>query len=448
MTILCGQRVVCPKNNPSPIHSSREQSAQTLKALWQDKEYRLFPRAVLRYLRHDQAITDAAKLCWQTLFEFAFFDSTWSITISKNELARELNKSPSTIARLLNQLEKSGYIKRHQRIEDNAWQASCIDVRLPQAAIAQLSSSPDRKKSTESTHNLTGPSNTNDPKNNHPDALSEDGSISINEYNYQTKSTEEVLFDVSLTSTKNATTESEGGTPINRVPVNDSPKTTSTQHQNRALCPSPNMKPGLSTNETRKNNNKFNKINTTTQSVVVNFITSTEEGDGKVFANTAKQIQEYQTQIEDLNAELQTSVSRDTKWGLLKQLATLEGALIDAKQQQATAKQHQAMVQTEKQRQVNLTTHRDFCQQLPGPRPISEFQLRRIEKSLQASTIPRSDHIRVLNEIVFEIRMGSLTHQRDTQNPLTTDHAINIALKLVREGRWQAPNSLVQNHHL
>ncbi len=442
MTIFHAQGFVCPKNNPSPAHSSREQDVRTLKDLWQHKEYRLFPRAVLRYLRHDQTITDAAKLCWQALFELAFFDSNWSITVSKSELAQELNKSPSTIARLLNQLEQADYIKRHHRIEDNAWQASCIDVRLPQAALAQLSSAQDRKKPTHSEHNPNVALNPDDQNINDTDVLLQDDGV--NQDNDAQNSTCEVLLGMPAPSNPDASGYPEDATLVDAATVSVAAQETSSPHNESLVIPSPNLQQGLSTNETRKNNNKFNKINTTTEPVVVNFITSKNTEWDETLSDSETQMQQYQTQIQALNAQLRTPQPNDAKWALLKQLALLEGALADAKQQQVTAKQQKQKAHAETQRLANLTSNRHFCQQLSGPRPVSDFQLRRIEKSLQDAAIPSSDRIRVLNEIVFEIRFGSLTHQRDTQRPLTTNHAINIALKLVREGRWQVPVPLTQ----
>lgn len=218
MTMFHAQGFVCPENNPSPAHSSREQDVRTLKDLWKHKEYRLFPRAVLRYLRHDQAITDAAKLCWQTLFELAFFDSNWSIAISKNELAQELNKSPSTIARLLNQLEKADYIKRHHRIEDNAWQASCIDVRLPQAALAQLSSAQDRKKPAHSKHNPNVALNPDDQNINDTNVLAQDDLV--HQDNDATDSAFKVLSDVPAPSNLNTSGYPEDVTLVDAATVN------------------------------------------------------------------------------------------------------------------------------------------------------------------------------------------------------------------------------------
>jgi hypothetical protein len=48
----------------------------------------------------------------------------------------------------------------------------------------------------------------------------------------------------------------------------------------------------------------------------------------------------------------------------------------------------------------------------------------------------------LINEIVFEIRFGSLVKSQDKKDPLDIEMAVNIALKLVREGRWSTPSML------
>ena len=124
-------------------------SQQVIQTLWQNKEYRNVPVELMRYFRQQSAISDAAVLCWQALHEMAFFDNHWIIQISKNSLAQEINKSPTTVTRILNELEKHGYIWRSQSKYKGYNLPNKIHVTLPPEAIEAISKKPDRKRPTQ-----------------------------------------------------------------------------------------------------------------------------------------------------------------------------------------------------------------------------------------------------------------------------------------------------------
>ena len=121
-------------------------SNQVIQSLCQNKEYRNFPVELLRHFRRQSNISDSAVMCWQALYEMAFFDKDWSIQISKNSLSQEINKSPASVARLLNELEREGYIWRSQKKYKGYDLSSRIYVTLPQDAIDAIAEKPDRKK--------------------------------------------------------------------------------------------------------------------------------------------------------------------------------------------------------------------------------------------------------------------------------------------------------------
>ena len=121
-------------------------SQQFIQTLCQNKEYRNIPVELMRHFRQQSTISASAVLCWQALYEMAFFDKDWSIQISKNGLAKELNKSPATVARLLNELERHGYIWRSQNKYKGYDLSSRIYVTIPPEAIETISKKPDRKQ--------------------------------------------------------------------------------------------------------------------------------------------------------------------------------------------------------------------------------------------------------------------------------------------------------------
>ena len=121
-------------------------SQEVIQSLWQNKEYRNIPVGLSRHFRQQSIISDAAVLCWHTLHELAFFNKNWIIQISKNALAQELNKSPTTVARLLNELEHHGYIWRSQSKYKGYNLPTKIYVTLPPEAVEAITQKPDRKQ--------------------------------------------------------------------------------------------------------------------------------------------------------------------------------------------------------------------------------------------------------------------------------------------------------------
>ena len=121
-------------------------SQQVIQSLWQNKEYRNIPVELMRHFRQQSNISASAVLCWQALHEMAFFNKDWVIQISKNGLAKELNKSPTTVARLLNELERHGYIWRSQSKYKGYNLPNKIYVTIPPEAIEAISKKPDRKQ--------------------------------------------------------------------------------------------------------------------------------------------------------------------------------------------------------------------------------------------------------------------------------------------------------------
>ena len=121
-------------------------SQQAIQSLWQNKEYRNIPVELMRHFRQQSNISASAVLCWQALHEMAFFNKDWVIQISKNGLAKELNKSPTTVARLLHELERHGYIWRSQSKYKGYNLPNKIYVTIPSEAIEAISKKPDRKQ--------------------------------------------------------------------------------------------------------------------------------------------------------------------------------------------------------------------------------------------------------------------------------------------------------------
>ena len=121
-------------------------ASTNIQELWQHKEYRNFPVVVLDYITQDQTISGDACRCWIRLHRYAFFDTAWSVQISKSRLASELNKSVACIRRYLAELEKAGYIRTQHTKVHGVYQDTTIYLLVPDRLLAMLQEAPDREQ--------------------------------------------------------------------------------------------------------------------------------------------------------------------------------------------------------------------------------------------------------------------------------------------------------------
>lgn len=97
----------------------------------------------------------------------------------------------------------------------------------------------------------------------------------------------------------------------------------------------------------------------------------------------------------------------------------------------------------EKKRSVidSVISDETVAMNMPGGKNISKGLLWWIKKKLFSFGIKKDFMAKIVNEIVYCVRFGSLSRDKYqiTEKPLM--HSINIALKLVRDGKWQSPAS-------
>lgn len=128
-------------------------SLEDLKSIVTRKSYRATPVAMSRYLASDNNLSMSAKICWQLLYDLAFFNPNWSVQISKSEMAMRMGRSPTTIGRVFSLLEKHHYIVKTCAIVEGKYQPNLIKVRFPEAAIMRAARQPDRKTPLAKTDN-------------------------------------------------------------------------------------------------------------------------------------------------------------------------------------------------------------------------------------------------------------------------------------------------------
>ncbi len=153
--------------------------------------------------------------------------------------------------------------------------------------------------------------------------------------------------------------------------------------------------------------------------------------------NEQQEINEIEKNVNQLYVQMGNSIG-EKKIAILSEIQKLQAnqskinILINKKKQ---AREFKSIQSTTKFVQ-NIDPTINFNEMI-GERKLSIPDIARIRKFIEKSTY-HNDSDKVCNEIIYAIRFGAL---RTAQNGifLTIAHAISIALKLIREKRWETP---------
>lgn len=151
------------------------------------------------------------------------------------------------------------------------------------------------------------------------------------------------------------------------------------------------------------------------------------------------EIVEIEKHLADGNKVLSLLKDHASMYDQMRKNAKLEAQLHLARI--ALERSHKEIQDTQSEME---TTHKvindsSFMLSKAGDRPLSQLTFKRLVKSLCCYGYKGNALNGLTNEIVFEIRFGSLMKCNRTKDALSIDNAVNIALKLVREKRWTTP---------
>lgn len=365
------------RKNSTEVKYNAE-NCHNIHRICKTKEYRNIPAAFLRHILSDPNLSDADKLVWLKLYELVAFDENWSVRVSRNDLGRALNKSGRTISRSTKSLRENGYIFTN---EDDG-EAAIYFVRFPERIVDEiLTSSVNRKPAKVAS----------------------------------------IRRKASL----------KAAIPLDK----------------NVQGPLPDLARGIAKSgiHTFKNNNLTKNNNIAQETKVV----EVKKDSLAIVVDLDAVIQETKNKIEALDEQLhQANESiRDSCDGgdmaLRRQLLEKFRA-VSAKRDGFQS--HLSDLQNRREKAVQdkvvqdaLETNPTLSASLAGGRPVHDFQLHRLRRRLEEIGHRGGENIRLTNEIVHEIRFGSLKGGSQTGETLSVDHGLNIALKLVREGRWSKP---------
>ncbi|MCK4608202.1 MAG: HTH domain-containing protein [Gammaproteobacteria bacterium] len=413
-------------------------SAQDIFELNKSKEYFLTASCLLEQVTTDPNLNAQASMLWQILFNKAKFDKNLQIQVSCSYLAQMLGKSIRTIQRYIKTLATSNYIVITNNYLDNGSQVmNTIAVRFPSSKIHEAKQTKDREK-PEATEN---PCTSSRPTR-------------IDPY-----------------------VEYSNTMPPTAAPQNNKSNTTPAQPQKTQNCNKAVMEGGDKTviqNNIDLYNNKINNIvpmleieektasektvvfsspdcNKTKKAIEANPNNCRHNQDINELKGKIEKQQEQVAVIKKLLTAAEEKSIKQFKQGILLSSKELESIGILKRDFEFGTNNLQGLQKQLEEKQSNhnsqrdIETKADFIAAEEGPRPVSSFTFNRLNKVLVGLGYQDVQKTRFINEIIFEARFGSLIKSNLTQTEMPIDRAINIALKLVREGRWSTP-ALFEKH--
>jgi hypothetical protein len=413
-------------------------TAQDIFELNKTKEYLLTASCLLERVTTDPNLNAQAAMLWQILFNKAKFTRKLEVQITYSYLAKMLGKSTRTIQRHVKTLANNNYLVIKNNYLDNGGQiANTILVRFPADKIQDAKQTKDRIKPHFENEKI--PSN-------------------------QESSYKQTLNDIPQDKEKVVSNVKKClGSSVFHV---EHKKTHKNDDKSDIVEGDKNVVQNNNINKINKNikNNIPNKSIGKQQKDQSDVVPSTKFTD-KNKPTQISSTEELHQEISELKNEFKAKQKTQVR---LKQLIAI------ATKEELDAYQNKTQLPYEKMQANNqLRTDFDICEMKleylqkninekekllknqktieedisymttkEGPRPISPFTFKRLNKSLENLGYQDIDKIKLINEIIYEARFGSLINTNTTLTEMPIERSINIALKLVRENRWCTPTIL------
>lgn len=372
-------------NNKDPkAHIADTCSNLAIQKLNQTKRYSLIATAMLEKIMADRSLISSAAKLWQFLYSQATINEELKITLSYSMLATKFSCSERTIQRHVKNLNEKGYLIVKNNFYHTGQKANTFYIRFPQNHIEEIEKTANRKINIEGEE--------------------------LNKTTYLNPMCKEDNF---VTPRHDKTV----------LPYNEVININKNTNNNVVVSSIPSKM------VTQKNIN-FNSCQTYSQNL--------QELDQQLAC-----IQRLEQELLQLQDQQLQTLSQMESYDLLRRIGEISAAISHENHVLEQLKKQIANTVTKQERQQKLTESMDFMNQQPGNRQISSFALKRLQKTIQ--DIVTSDikiQNQLMNEVIYEIRFGSLVCSNKTKEELPTDHAINIALKLIRENRWFTPTTL------
>lgn len=424
--------------------SSQPCSSQDFLEVNQSKEYTLIATTILESVLTDTRLNAQSIKLWQLLFNQARYNPNFDIKISYSYLSKKLGKSIRTIARYVETLQNAGYLIITHNFDKNGGQRpNTISVRVPEFSIRHAKKKKDRHHKNNSNNNVLLIDSANEPID----------SLEISNENFCKNKTDLISSNIPdlINNVLHGTNEKTSNNLIekdknDRPPINIPKEKLMTEEPLTHITQDKIVMGGHDINDIQKDNNKkdLNKNNNKTVVVSSHQITAKLSKLNEL-QNKIKQIQKA---ILEGNDKLINLKDHALMYNQIRKNSELEAALHLSKI--AMERLHNEMDIMKKELEVsdNMANDTGFMISRIGERSFTNRSFQRLVKILKTLGYSGNHLNSLINEIVFEIRFGSLINCNKTKKELSIDNAVNIALKLVREHRWSTPTLLKKSERI
>lgn len=361
-------------------------SSEDIFNLNHSKEYVLLAQNILELVVTDTRLNAQTAKLWQLLYAKAKFNHELAITVPYKELGEILHKSTRTIIRYVEVLEDCGYLKTTSNFDSKGSRlANTLFVRLPTETLKGLYNQKDRKKAA--CPNIEG---------------------FIENVKSDTSPPDSTVTSINIINKINKNNNTRDVVDIN-LPKEEELETAKMFHVEQSCSNQNAVKP-----ETHNQEETPATLKPLQQKI--NLAEKSFEGLNKIFlANNSVENFLAMREAEEFLHSMRLHYQNQ-----LRQIQKAEAAT---------------------NKQTALNTDENLMLGKEGARPFTCFEINRLKRGLQG-LCKAEKYPTLLNEITYAVRFGDLRKQQKSGQELSIHHAISIALKLVRERRWETPKGL------
>jgi len=388
------------------------------------KEYTLTATCIIESILTNPGLNAQTVKLWQFLFNKARFHSNLEVRICYSELAKNLHRSSRSISRYVKTLVQEGYLLVDENFsKDGSQQSNTLYVRIPSMVVEEV-------------------------KNNKDRIINK---VCLSAKNEEVSSTEEPAISPYKKLGAHLSVEpapiSMSGRYNKEKPIAPSSETIASDKIDmgedvKSVIHKDNIKKDLLI----KNNNVV--VSSHDVREILNY-PEQENDETTVLRETIQDLEDIrdEEEIDKIESELSLlfiemgKVAGTEKMAVFDKIRQLQETVSTISLVMNQRKQAKQIIHS-KTNEVGGIAHfvdpsMDFSK-TTGERGLSTMEMTRIRKAVEKLPKYLNDTKRICNEIVYAVRFGAL---RIAQNgdTLSVPHAISIAIKLLREGRWETP---------
>jgi hypothetical protein len=401
------------------------------------KEYTLTATCILESVLTNPSLTAQTVKLWQFLFNKARFHSNLEVRICYNELGKNLHRSSRSVSRYIRTLVQEGYLLVDENFSKNgSQQSNTLYVRIPSMVVEEVKNKKDRIVNkgffSPKDEQISSAGDTAISSYEKPDAHSsvEHASTPISSQPYEENLTNHLIRVF----------------PSDKIDVGEDDKIdVHKDNTKKDLLISNNIVVTSFHNAIEKSR----IFELTNEDNVINII---QNDRNVLLRETQPDLQDIQDQkeIDELGSEINLlfikmgKIAGIEKIVIFDKIRQLQETVSSISVIMSQRKQSKQLIHS-KTNMVGTIAHlvdpsMDFSK-ATGERELSIMEITRIRKAVEKSPKYLNDTKRICNEIVYATRFGAL---RIAQNgdTLSVPHAISIAIKLLREGRWETPTPM------